>query len=205
MTIYSKFHPPAGYYVYAYLRNDGSPYYIGKGTKQRAWDKNHSVSIPKNQSKITILEANLTDVGAFALERRYIKWYGRKDLKTGILRNKTEGGEGPSSDDRKGTRNPMFGRAQSNKQKQHQSEIMKGIHKSATTRIKMSQSKKGKYEGAANPNLDNKRYTFFNQVTGECITCTQYELRIKYNLDQSSVSRLVTKKYRSTKNWIIII
>ena len=79
------------YYVYAYLRKDNnSPYYIGKGQGYRAWEKHRNVSVPNDKTKIVILEKNLSEVGAFAIERRMIRWYGRK-IDGGILRNVEEG------------------------------------------------------------------------------------------------------------------
>lgn len=95
------------YYVYAYINsNTNLPYYIGKGKNDRAYKNHGRIKTPKDKSKIVFLEKNLTNTGALALERRYIKWYGRKDNKTGILLNKTDGGDGAAGKD-----NGMYGKS----------------------------------------------------------------------------------------------
>lgn len=85
------------YYTYAYLREDGTPYYIGKGKGKRAYKKGRDeVKPPRDKSRIIILKTNLTEEAAFKHEIYMIAVFGRKNLGTGILRNKTDGGDGAS-------------------------------------------------------------------------------------------------------------
>ena len=114
------------YYVYAYLREDGTPYYIGKGIGQRAWRhcRNDVIHPPVDKSKVVILKSELTEQIAFDVEKQLISQYGRIDNGTGILHNRTDGGDGASGRKgikkkgwteqakakRKGAGNPMFGK-----------------------------------------------------------------------------------------------
>jgi hypothetical protein len=103
------------FYVYSFLREDNTPYYIGKGSGRRAFSNQRIVPKPKNKNLIKILSCNLNEEDAFILESKLISEYGRKNNGTGILRNLTDGGKG-------GT----VGRICSEKTKQKMSEILKG-------------------------------------------------------------------------------
>lgn len=137
------------FYIYAYIRENGSVYYIGKGKDKRAWAKHQNAPTPNDHSKIIIMESNLSELGAFALERFYIKWYGRKDNNTGILRNLTDGGEGSSGT--KPSMETISKRAKSNTGLKRSSEIClkmslsrKNIKASVESRLRMSMSQIGK-------------------------------------------------------------
>ena len=111
------------FYTYAYLREDRTPYYIGKGEGRRIYKKGKGeVKLPKDKSRIIFLKQNLTEKEAFRHEIYMIDVFGRKDLGTGILRNRTNGGDGPSG------RTPWNkGKLHTEETKRKQSEMKKGL------------------------------------------------------------------------------
>ena len=132
------------YYVYAYLRKkDLTPYYIGKGKGYRAYNKEHTVTVPKDHNKIVFYHTCLTEKDANSLEIKYIKLFGRKDLGTGILRNRTNGGEGTT-----GPKTPVhlakISKALKGKKQPNISKAKKGIVLSIEHKEALSKSKKGK-------------------------------------------------------------
>jgi hypothetical protein len=85
------------FYTYAYLREDGTPYYIGKGNGKRATvRRKKGINPPKDLSRVIYLKQNLSEEEAFKHERYMVFVFGRKDLGTGILHNRTNGGDGLS-------------------------------------------------------------------------------------------------------------
>ena len=128
------------YYTYAYLREDGTPYYIGKGTGYRLTSNSSRKGLrcPKDKDRVLKLKTNLTEEEAFKHEIYMISVYGRKDMGTGILHNHTDGGDGSSgykhTEDTKqrirealtGESNPCYNKSHSQEHRQKISNSLKG-------------------------------------------------------------------------------
>jgi hypothetical protein len=141
---------PNRFYTYAYLREDRTPYYIGKGQGGRVYKKGKGeVNPPKDKSRIILLKQNLTEEKAFKHEKYMIAVFGRKDLGTGILYNRTNGGEGSSGvihtpETRVKMSVAKKGKTFSPEHRANQSAAQKGKTHSPEARAKMSVAKKGK-------------------------------------------------------------
>jgi hypothetical protein len=102
------------YYVYQYVRSNNTPYYIGKGCGHRAYKPHKRVCgqslIPRDRSRIQIIQQGLTEQEAWDLEEALIKQHGKiKD--GGILvniRTGQTGGQTVTREQRLGKNNPMY-------------------------------------------------------------------------------------------------
>ena len=135
------------FYVYMYLREDGTPYYVGKGKDKRAYTKRRRLKVP-SKDRIVFPYTNLTEEESFQKEIELIAKYGRKDIGTGILRNLTDGGEGVSGvviseESRKKISDYHKGKLKSNYHKSKMSEAKINVPKTEKHKLKISLSKLG--------------------------------------------------------------
>jgi hypothetical protein len=165
------------YYTYAYLREDGSPYYIGMGKGIRI-HKQHPRGIqdlrPPRERRVK-LKTNLTRQDAIEHEKELIKLYGRKDNNTGILHNLTDGGEGASG---------AFG-------EKYATYGTLGKKMSDKTRQRMSEGK--------------RRWWLFKHKDGRelRVFITMKQFCLDNGLDRSTMMKVMQKKpmYHQHKGW----
>jgi hypothetical protein len=163
------------YYTYAYLREDGTPYYIGKGKAGRITNNLHRIVVPKEKKRIIYLKKNLTDEEARKHEIYMIAILGRKDLGTGILRNMTDGGEGCagrrlSKETKKKLSDSHKGKKFTDEHKRKLSEAAKKKIFTKEHRHNMSKGLKGVMSKEKNPSYGKKWWNngVDNKFSKEC-------------------------------------
>ena len=198
------------YYTYAYLREDKTPYYIGKGSGKRIYSKNRTIKPPKDKSRIIFLKQNLTEQEAFKHEIYMIGVFGRKDLATGILYNRTDGGEGASgyvpsedtkkrmSEARKGKNHYFYGKTHSEEsiEKIRQGNLNKVISEDTKKKISISRSN--------NPISTYKlwRITFDDGNVIEQLGLTKWAKENGY--DTSSIHRICAGRCKRHKDIVAV-
>ena len=110
---------------------------------------------------------------------------------------------------------PMLGRTHTQKTRKLMSEARKGKQHSSESRKLMSKAKQGKNHPMYGKKLSSEarkkmsqarisptKYTFIHN-DGVEETCTQYDLRTKYNLNRSCLSKVTLGQYSHHKGWRI--
>jgi len=199
---FSKTNWPNGFYTYSYIREDGRPYYIGKGKEGRAWAPHGSKKKrwhPPNNNQIEIIKFGLTEKEAHEQEMDLIKYY--KDLGWLTL-NFTDGGEGAA------------GYEYTDELRKQRAEQLKGNNYGANVnwtpelRAKLSASKRGKKMPVTEALLKARdrlhiRVKWQHPVHGTHFGSAS-EIGRKFKLDVSNLNRVRLGEQRQYKSWICL-
>jgi len=209
------------FYVYAHLRTDNTPFYIGKGAGNRITDTrsrsdwwwnivNKDYPTQKFPNYIKLAE-DLTEEESLNLEKEYIKKFGRKNIhENGLLINNTNGGEGTSgailsqetrtkmSISRTGDKNPMWNKPRPDYIKQAvslankgRSSVWKDKKRSDNSRLKMSIA-----QGAV-------PVSFIHSPSGLIVknVINKSDFARKYNLNGNHINAIVRGERSIHKGW----
>jgi hypothetical protein len=139
------------FYVYQYLNEDGTPFYIGKGSKNRI-NESHLpwLEIPSAEYR-KIIKDNLTEQDAFDLEIELIKKYGRK-IDGGILENKklsrwvAQAGWNHSEESKKKISEKNSGKVRTDEQRKNYSKPKTADHAEKIRQANLGRQPDGRYE-----------------------------------------------------------
>lgn len=183
--------------VYQHKRNDTNEiFYIGIGTTEhRAYSKHGRNTHWKNiVNKVGYSVEIITtcDIWSEAcqIEQYLIKYYGRKDLNTGILVNKTDGGEGfykgiHSNETKLKIANTKKGCISPNK----------GIKMMDKQKVKISISKRNNTPNYKRVILDTQTGVFYNSIT---------EASEAYCIKRTTLNAMLKGQNTNKTNLIII-
>ena len=215
----------SGKYIYENYCFDYQPFYIGKGSGNRAYiHLNESKSSTCNgykynttraiikenkEPKIILLAEFLKEDEAYELEKHLIDLIGRKDNKTGLLTNLTAGGLGGCSitysEDfikkyRIGKNNPFFGKKHSKESLKRMSEISKK-KKGKSWEELMGKEKAKKYREEQIKRRKGKKLSeIYDKSTAEKMYKNLTTLRIGTHFSEESIQKM-SESHKGEKNY----
>ena len=168
------------YYIYQYLNELDIPFYIGKGKGRRLFAR-HLVEgkniVPKDKSKIKIIEEGLTESESLELEKLIIQELGR-EREGGILVNQRCGGR-------------ESGQVFSDEARAKMSAAKQGTQRSSESKVKQSISTKEFWETYDSTDRDKK---ISQSLKGRVIGCRKKKSIAAKKRVRPGVSCLCCKK-----------
>lgn len=210
-------------------KTNGEVFYVGKGTKGRAWlFKNRNQLWTKIYEKygceVEILADNLQEWYAYELETSLIDYHGKIVDGDGTLANFADGGGCPSGegsirrDRKKYTFINLLTSERITADRLEFSKLCPDVplngllagsaktSKNWTVEGRLIEKEiiafRSKYSGRYGKRVDNKTYSFVSIKKGEVVNCTRHDLvELDPNLLDANLSSLIIGDVRTCKGW----